>query len=209
VELPGVPSAVLATLQSVARERGIRRLALVGGAVRDALLHHQHRDPWRGLPDLDLVVEGSAPELAEALRQMCGNQRVPELRAHGAYGTVELVLDGVLLDLAGARQEHYPAPAENPLVQPGPLELDLARRDFTVNAMALDLPLRDTSEPPRLLDPHGGQRHLALRQLAFLHAGSRWTQPSGAGPGGGGMAIRRIRRHRRWPPGCAWSWSCC
>jgi poly(A) polymerase len=178
VELPGVPSAVLATLQSVARERGIRRLALVGGAVRDALLHHQHRDPWRGLPDLDLVVEGSAPELAEALRQMCGNQRVPELRAHGAYGTVELVLDGVLLDLAGARQEHYPAPAENPLVQPGPLELDLARRDFTVNAMALDLPLRDTSEPPRLLDPHGGQRHLALRQLAFLHAGSVADDPT-------------------------------
>jgi len=178
VELPGIPPGLLATLQSTARDSGIRRLALVGGAVRDALLHHQHRDPWRGLPDLDLVVEGSAADLAQVLRQRCGSERVPELRAHGAYGTVELVLDGVLLDLAGARQEHYAAPALNPQVSPGPLEQDLARRDFTVNAMALDLPLRDTSEPPRLLDPYGGQQHLERRELAFLHPGSVCDDPT-------------------------------
>jgi poly(A) polymerase len=149
----------------------------VGGAVRDALLHHEHLDPWRGLPDLDLVVEGSAPGLAEALRQVCGDERVPELRAHGAYGTVELVLDGVLLDLAGARQEQYPAPGFNPVVEPGPLERDLERRDFTVNAMALEFPLLEGGEP-RLLDPHGGQHHLARRELMFLHAGSVADDPT-------------------------------
>lgn len=143
-------SELLETLQRMARSVGVRRLALVGGAVRDALLHYEHLDPWRGLPDLDLVVEGSAPELAMALRRLCGHERVPELRAHRAYGTVELVLDGVLLDLAGARQENYPAPGFNPVVEPGPLERDLERRDFTMNAMALELPLRagEWSEPP-------------------------------------------------------------
>ena len=115
-------------------------MALVGGAVRDALLHHQHKDLWRGLPDLDFVVEGSAEALAQHLLQRCG-ERVSELRVHGRYGTVELELEGVLLDFASARQEHYPEPAFNPVVESGPLELDLARRDFTVNALALELPL--------------------------------------------------------------------
>ena len=94
----------LLTPQDAACECGVTRLALVGGAVRDALLHHQHQEPWRGLPDLDLVVEGSAEALAQHLLQRCGDERVSELRVHGSYGTVELMLDGVLLDLATSRQ---------------------------------------------------------------------------------------------------------
>ena len=46
-----------------------QRLALVGGVVRDLLLHRHHQDPWRGLPDLDLVVEGSGAALVEQLAQ--------------------------------------------------------------------------------------------------------------------------------------------
>ena len=181
MELPGISPDLLSTVQDAARECGVTRLALVGGAVRDALLHHQHQDPWRGLPDLDLVVEGSAEALAQHLLQRCG-ERVSELRVHGSYGTVELVLDGVLLDLAAARQERYPAPGFNPVVEPGLLELDLARRDFTVNALALELPL-DTVVPQRsvqerLLDLHGGQAHLARRQLAFLHGTSVADDPT-------------------------------
>ena len=51
---------LLSTVQDAARTCGVTRLALVGGAVRDGLLHHEHRAPWRGLTDLDFVVEGSA-----------------------------------------------------------------------------------------------------------------------------------------------------
>ena len=69
--------------------------------MRDALLHHEHREPWGDLPDLDFVVEGSAPDLADALWRHCGAERISNLRVHAAYGTVEMVLDGVLLDLAG------------------------------------------------------------------------------------------------------------
>lgn len=150
-------------------------MALVGGAVRDGLLHHKHQDPWRGLPDLDLVVEGCAITLAQCLQEQCGPIRVPELRVHGAYGTAELVLDGVLLDLASARQEHYPAPGHNPVVEPGRLEQDLLRRDFSVNAMALVL---QEDEKAVLLDGHGGQADLAARRLNFLHAGSMEDDPT-------------------------------
>jgi poly(A) polymerase len=177
VERPGLPVQLLPALQASASAAGVTRLALVGGAVRDALLHDQHGDPWRTLPDLDLVIEGSASEFAAALEQDYGDQRVEEVRVHAAYGTAELSFDGVLIDLAAARQEHYPAPGENPVVESGSLERDLERRDFTVNAMALELPLSGHGEP-LLLDPHGGQAHLERRELAFLHASSVTDDPT-------------------------------
>ena len=177
MDRPGLPSQLLPALQATASASGVSRLALVGGAVRDALLHDQHCDPWRDLPDLDLVLEGSASELATALERHYGDQRVKEVRVHGAYGTAELSFDGVLLDLAGARQERYPAPGENPVVESGSLERDLERRDFTVNAMALELSLSGNGEP-LLLDPHGGQAHLARRELAFLHDSSVADDPT-------------------------------
>ena len=182
MQLPGIPPDLLGTVQEAARECGVTHLALVGGAVRDGLLHHEHRAPWRGLPDLDFVVEGSAAALAETLQTRCGVERVPELRVHGAYGTVELMLDGVLLDLASSRQEHYPAPGFNPVVEPGDLAQDLARRDFTVNALALELPVQPPADSALqssfVLDLHGGQAHLAHRQLAFLHDGSVADDPT-------------------------------
>ena len=182
MELPGISADLLSTVQDAAHDCGVKRLALVGGAVRDALLHYEHHEPWRDLIDLDLVVEGSAEALAQRLKQCCGEGRVSELRVHGSYGTVELKLDGVCFDLAAARQEHYPAPGFNPVVEQGPLELDLDRRDFTVNALALELPLGEISfqrsQQKRLLDFHGGQEHLSRRQLAFLHGASVADDPT-------------------------------
>ena len=177
MDRPGLSPQLLPALKALASEAGVSRLALVGGAVRDALLHDQHHDPWRDLPDLDLVLEGSASELAAAFQRHYGDQRVQEVRVHAAYGTAELSFDGVLLDLAGARQEQYPAPGENPVVTSGSLERDLERRDFTVNAIALELSLSGDREP-WLLDPHGGQSHLARRELVFLHASSVADDPT-------------------------------
>ncbi len=176
VQLPGIPESVLLALQEQACLQGEVRLALVGGAVRDALLHHIHRDPWRDLPDLDLVVEGSTEALAHGLRQRLGSERVPELRVHGSFGTVEMVLDGVQLDLAQSRQESYPTPGDNPVVRPGPIINDLSRRDFTVNALALVL--GPAGAEPELLDLYGGQNDLAARELNFLHLGSVQDDPT-------------------------------
>lgn len=175
ISLPGVPASFIATLVKQAKSAGSSRLALVGGAVRDAMLHQLHRDPWRDLPDLDFLLEGSCAAFVECLQDHYGCERVSEVHLHEQFGTADLVLDGVLLDVARARTEIYPAPGENPLVQPGCLEQDLARRDFTVNAMAL-LPEADGSH--QLCDPHGGQDHLAKRQLVFLHENSVADDPT-------------------------------
>jgi poly(A) polymerase len=178
VDIPGVPAALLAALVAAA---GGRRLALVGGAVRDLLLHRLHDDPWRGLPDLDLVVEGQAAELIGRLADHLPAGAVRCIQEHGAFGTVAVELHWPewgtwLLDVASARRERYPLPAENPLVSPGSLDDDLARRDFSVNAMALVLD--GEGRGAQLLDPHGGQLDLAQRQLRLLHDHSLSDDPT-------------------------------
>ena len=170
--LPGVPNALLDALRAAARELSCPHLAFVGGVVRDGLLHQRHGAAWRGVPDLDLVVEGDARQLALALQQICGSERLTVCREHGSYGTVELCLDGVLIDLATARRESYPAPGENPVVQSGTLQADLVRRDFSINAMAFDLISGE------LIDPHAGQRALQQRSLELLHPGSISDDPT-------------------------------
>jgi len=172
MDLPGVPSSVLEALKGAARSLAIPRLALVGGVVRDQLLHQRCGCAWSGVPDLDWVVEGDAAALLEELNRQVGSERITGVQEHGAFGTVAFQLDGVPQDLATARQEHYPAPAENPVVRAGTLQADLARRDFTVNAMALDLV---TGE---LIDLHHGAEDLVTGQLRFLHAGSVQDDPT-------------------------------
>ena len=186
MQIPDVPPQLLAALVEAAAGQ---RLALVGGVVRDLLLHRHHQDPWRGLPDLDLVVEGQAADFVDrlplALEQRL-DQAVPlRLQGYGRYGTFALQLElperlggRWLLDVASARQESYPECGENPQVRPGTLEQDLARRDVTVNAMALELRSSDLSEDLTLLDPHGGVADLAQRQLRFLHPASLRDDPT-------------------------------
>ena len=175
-----VPAPFINALRSAAGGLG---LYLVGGAVRDLLLHRYHEDPWRGLPDLDIVVEGRAADLVhrlpEAMERRFGCSIPLSLQEHGAFGTFELELElpsefgGTwLLDVASARQETYPEPGENPTVRLGSLRDDLARRDFTVNAMALELATGG------LLDVHHGHADLSARQLNFLHPSSLSDDPT-------------------------------
>ena len=110
MDLPGVPIAVLDDLKAAALDAGMSRLALVGGAVRDQLLHQRFGRPWSGVSDLDWVVEGEAARLASALQCRFGSQRVTAVQEHGAFATVALKLDGIPLDLAMARQESVPGP---------------------------------------------------------------------------------------------------
>ena len=177
--LDALEPSVQRVLATVVRAAAPLRVALVGGAVRDLLLHRVHNDPWRGLPDLDLVVE----EGGEAAAPPAAHRVVERLRGtpgaglgfcqlHPAYGTAELEIDGVVLDLATARGERYAHPGANPTVFFGSLDDDLARRDLSINAMALVL------ADGALLDPHGGLADLAARRLRFLHAGSLTDDPT-------------------------------
>ncbi len=172
MELPGVPNYLLQELRGAGVSLGMTRLALVGGVVRDQLLHQRFDRSWCGLADLDWVVEGDAVALAAQLGRRCSSDRLTTVREFGAFGTVALQLDGIPLDLASAREEHYPSPAENPVVRVGTLQADLARRDFTINAMAFDLIAGE------LIDLHHGQEDLASGQLRFLHSGSVHDDPT-------------------------------
>ena len=172
MDLPGVPNQLFEELREAAVSLGVPRLALVGGVVRDQLLHQRFGRVWGGVPDLDWVVEGDAVALAEELGRRCSADRLTAFQEYGAFGTVSLQMDGIPLDLATARHEHYPAPAENPVVRACTLQADLARRDFTINAMALDLVAGE------LIDLHHGQEDLAAGQLRFLHSGSVQDDPT-------------------------------
>jgi tRNA nucleotidyltransferase (CCA-adding enzyme) len=135
---------------------------LVGGAVRDLLL-------GRGRADIDLVVEGDPVALAAAL----GAEVV---ESHSRFGTLKVLFGEEELDLVTARRERYPRPGALPEVQLGaPIRVDLARRDFTVNAMAI--PLAETRE---LIDPYDGQVDLEAGVLRAIHSGSFVDDPTRA-----------------------------
>ena len=135
MNLPGVPSTLWSLLREAAGEE---RIALVGGAVRDWLLHHQHRDPWRGLVDLDLVMEAKESQrspsgpgaigspvpapwpspawrLVERLTGMAAGVTVRAAHPHGQYGTVEVELE----------LDHLPTTAGDPMPAPLRLLLDV------------------------------------------------------------------------------------
>jgi tRNA nucleotidyltransferase (CCA-adding enzyme) len=136
------------------------RAYLVGGAVRDLLL-------GRPRADIDVAVEGDPAELA---RRLGG-----ELRSHDRFATAAVRVDGLEVDLARTRSEAYPRPGALPEVRPAPLAEDLARRDFTVNAIAVPL-----AGEPSLIDPHRGLEDLRAGALRVLHARSFVDDPTRA-----------------------------
>jgi len=134
---------------------------LVGGAVRDLLL-------GRGRSaNLDLVVEGDAVALADRLG--------PEVLGHERFGTATVRLGELDVDIAAARTETYAAAGALPEVALGAaIEADLARRDFTLNALAVAL------GSGGLIDPHGGRADLDSGELRVLHRESFRDDPTRA-----------------------------
>jgi tRNA nucleotidyltransferase (CCA-adding enzyme) len=153
----------VAALPGIERLRAIAERVpayLVGGGVRDLLLGLEG-------PDLDVATEGDA----EALADLPGF----ELEREGLFLTGRLHSGEVRIDVAQARAETYPRPGALPEVRPASISEDLARRDFTVNAMAF--PLAGGNE---LLDPHGGVPDLEAGLLRVLHEGSFVDDPTRA-----------------------------
>ena len=166
---PRLPASLLSTIapaRELARREGMR-LFLVCGAVRDALL-------GRPIEDVDLAVEGDAIAFGRRLARSMGGR----VTAHERFGTAKLELPGGgRLDLAGTRRETYDAPAALPRVHPAPIEEDLSRRDFTINALALELAPRGRA---RLLDPFEGKRDLERGIVRMLHPRSPMDDPTRA-----------------------------
>lgn len=174
-------------------------LHAVGGVVRDVLL-------GRATEDLDLVLVGPAEILVQRIATALG----AAVASESPFGTWRLALPGGLrLDLAAARSETYARPGALPSVAEGTLEEDLARRDFTLNALAVRLGQR-WGEP---LDPHGGIGDLEEGLLRVLHPGSFTDDPTrilrglelsqrlgfAFAPETAALAVRALARTR--PPG--------
>ncbi|MDP6108336.1 MAG: hypothetical protein QGI33_07880, partial [Candidatus Brocadiia bacterium] len=172
------------------------RLFLVGGTVRDLILERPAMDP-------DLLVEephdapvapahhhdpsmAAAATLAETLARELGG----DITARSQFGTVKLTTPEMPLDLATARIESYHRPGALPTVRPGAVEDDLARRDFSVNAIALGLAGPRRGE---LVDPHRGLEDLAARRLRVLHARSFVDDPTRLWRGARYSARLRLR----------------
>lgn len=115
---------------------------VVGGYVRDLFLK-------RNSKDIDFVTVGSGIELAERL----GRDAKRQVHVYRSYGTAQVKWHGLELEFVGARKESYNRDSRNPIVEDGTLEEDIARRDFTINAMALCV---NAKEYGNLIDNYEG-----------------------------------------------------
>lgn len=179
---------------------------VVGGFVRDLLLGRLAGTASAGFMDMDLVVEGDAIELAARIQSRCGGRIV----THARFGTAKWILDepgykmtcpdladGVggpdeerlphHLDFVTARTEFYTEPTVLPTVEQGSIKLDLHRRDFTVNTLAVAL------TPDRwgdLLDFYGGLSDLRTGVVRVLHSLSFVDDPT--------RILRAVRYEQRF-----------
>lgn len=129
----------------------------IGGVVRDLF-----RAARSETGDLDIVIAGDGHRLARELAQALDATLV----LHDRFLTASVDVSGVgTVDVITARSERYERRGALPRVMPGGIHQDLERRDFTVNAMAIEL----TSDDRPLLDPHGGRADLERGRLRILH----------------------------------------
>jgi len=150
---------------------------LVGGFVRDLLIGVNNLD-------LDFVVESDAIAFAESMNLSLKAR----LTRHKRFGTATITTaDGFKMDFATSRTESYPGPAHLPVVSPGLLKDDLRRRDFTINAMAIEI---TPSGFGRLIDFFGGKEDLKNRKVRVLHDSSFIDDPT--------RILRAVRFEQRY-----------
>lgn len=193
-----LPAAHLSLLKSIASLAHQQRLAIyiVGGFVRDLLLN-------RPSLDFDLVVEGDAISLAHALQRAYGGR----VTTHGRFGTAKWHIAQIhanlynclsitpdtshplpeSLDLITARTEFYTHPTALPTVERGSIKLDLHRRDFTINTLALRL---DGAHYGELHDYWGGYNDLKQGLVRVLHSLSFVDDPT--------RILRAVRYEQRY-----------
>ncbi len=174
--LPPARKGLLHAVADEAYEQSVQAF-IVGGFVRDLLLQLPSQD-------FDIVIEGDAMAFAEHLARQFGGRVV----AHKRFGTAKWILnpesletalngkknDGFSradipehLDLITARTEFYNKPAALPVVERSSIKMDLHRRDFTINTLALRL---DGSHFGKIFDFWGGYSDLQQKQVRVLHA---------------------------------------
>lgn len=142
---------------------------VVGGFVRDLLLKTPNHD-------IDLVVEGDGIGFARAFAGVLGGR----VRVHKKFLTSVVIFPGAggkeeRVDVATARLEYYESPAALPTVEHSSIKMDLYRRDFTINALAIRLDCEPMGE---IVDFFGGQKDIRDRVIRVLHTLSFVEDPT-------------------------------
>jgi len=166
--MPPESAALTRALVDAANERSLS-LHLVGGPVRDWLLD-------RPLRDVDLILE-RAETSAEALAVAAAPEGA-RISAYDRFGTVALQMGAAAVDVATGRRERYEHDGALPTVESAPIEEDLQRRDFSVNALAIPLSRAARARHAGIVDPTGGLEDLARRHLRILHRRSFCDDPT-------------------------------
>ncbi|MBM7555300.1 CBS domain-containing protein [Halanaerobacter jeridensis] len=139
-------------------------LYIVGGFPRDLVLGQVNHD-------LDLVVEGDGIEFARELSKELGGH----LDIYHEFGTAVVSLEDLKLDIATTRVEYYPQVASLPEVEHGSIQQDLFRRDFTINALAIQL---NQASFGQLVDYFSGKKDLEKGLIRLLHNFSLYDDPT-------------------------------
>lgn len=153
-----LPENVFQLLEEVGRvasSMGYKAYA-VGGFVRDLLLRRDNLD-------IDLVIEGDGIEFARKFAK----RAKARVKTHSRFKTAVVIFpDGLHVDVATARLEYYERPGALPTVEMSSLKLDLYRRDFTVNTLALDL---IPASFGTLIDFFGAQGDIKDKRIRAIH----------------------------------------
>jgi tRNA nucleotidyltransferase (CCA-adding enzyme) len=163
--LDAAQNRAVGEVQQLASEAGVN-VWLTGGAMRDML---------RGAPirDLDFTVERDAVKIGRALAQAMGGDVLAE---DSLKRGVELKLPGnITASVGNSRTEKYSKPGGKPQIEAATIHADLARRDFTINAIALSL---SRGSRGLLVDPCNGQADLANRELRTTNSYAFFDDPS-------------------------------
>ncbi|HBZ57519.1 MAG TPA: polya polymerase, partial [Syntrophobacteraceae bacterium] len=175
-QLPRDIIELLRKVGELAAEMGYQAYA-VGGFIRDLLLRRPNFD-------IDIVVEGDGIEFARTFAE----RHKVRARSHKKFNTAVLVFpDGRKMDVATARMEYYQYPAALPVVEFGSLKMDLYRRDFTINTLAVAL---NPDSFGQLVDFFGGQRDIKEKVVRVLHNLSLVEDPT--------RILRAIRFEQRF-----------
>ena len=129
---------------------------VVGGFVRDLFLYRRNED-------IDVVIEGNGIEFAKAFIERLDAR----VHTHEKFGTAVITLaDGFKIDVASARMEYYQFPASLPVVEMSSIKMDMFRRDFTINTLAIQI---NPGKFGRLIDFFSGQKDIKDKVLRVLH----------------------------------------